>query len=820
MLRKRALPLMLSVVIGVLAGCSGDDAMTGPEAPPSAEEPPAAGAPANGSMVTPSQTADGLSPQARTDSVVPDQYIVILSDLAPSASAAASELARAHGLTVRRTYRNALNGFSAVVPAGRLQALQRHPLVAKVVPNTLLFADDAPLAAATSGVPVLVAAPDPVPTLGLRLRLVADELVVSVADGAEVSVWPNLGSEADAEQADPTKRPTFHEGTGGAFGGHAHVGFNESTDNDEFVEVPAVTPHASATLIAVFSQDDANSHHYGIAALYGNSTNRASFMTRRNRGGADPLSYWGRTNGWKQSGFVVGAGQSHIGVWRVEGSVLADFQVDGAPEGSASMGSDIHAPWDRYLVGSTQPSTNERFDGQVAELLLWGRALSDCERDDVVATLGARYGIPVSVTGGPCVPPAPPSGLVATADGLAIDLVWADGSSDESGFRIERRLGTEGDEAFQQIAQVGADVTNYSNGALSPDTEYCYRVAAFNGSGTSPYSNTSCDTTGPPPPPGVCFDTGSHDSLTNPFDLWHVDVVKAPMNPKWQATQLPGCELTPWLFSIDTGVDSDHPDLNVVEIRNFVTAQPGHSGEDGRGHGSHTSGIAAARDGNGGVVGIAPGASIFGFRVLNDQGQGTTEDAIAAIDEVMARKLAAPSQPIVANMSLGGGANDALDEAVRNAVNAGIVFTISAGNGLLGACFLPGDAANVSPARVGDDEITGSGGSSGDTRRVNGAITVTASNRNDQDINCNFGNPVTVAAPGDGITSTWLDGGYATQSGTSMAAPVVAGAAILYLQDHPNASPAEVEQAIIDLLAAWSTTEQPNASGRVSADGL
>ena len=140
MTRKRALPLMLSVAIGVLTGCSGDDSMTGPEVPPQAEAPPAAGAPANGSVVTPSQTAGGLSPQARTDSVVPDQYIIILSDLAPSASAAASELGRAHGLTVRRTYRNALRGFSAVVPAGRLQALQRHPLVTKVVPNTLLFA--------------------------------------------------------------------------------------------------------------------------------------------------------------------------------------------------------------------------------------------------------------------------------------------------------------------------------------------------------------------------------------------------------------------------------------------------------------------------------------------------------------------------------------------------------------------------------------------------------------------------------------------------------------------------------------------------------
>ena len=171
-------------------------------------------------------------------------------------------------------------------------------------------------------------------------------------------------------------------------------------------------------------------------------------------------------------------------------------------------------------------------------------------------------------------------------------------------------------------------------------------------------------------------------------------------------------------------------------------------------------------------------------------------------------------------MSLGGGVNGALDAAVREAVNAGIVFTISAGNGILGACLLPGDAQGVSPARAGDDNITGNGGSSGDTKRVNGAITVTASNQADVDINCNYGNPVSVAAPGEAIASTWLNGGYATQSGTSMAAPVVAGAAILYLMDHPSASPAEVEGAIVDLLESWTTNEQPNADGRLNVDGL
>ena len=686
--------------------------------------------------------------------------------------------------------------------------------------NTNGTSDYSNTACVTTGT-ISVPPPEEVPGLGLRLRLVADELLGTVGDGGEVSVWPNLGSEADAAQADGTKRPTLHAGSSGLFGGHAHVGFNESTDNDEVLEVAGVVPHGSATVIAVFAQDDAYRHHYGVAGFYGNATDRVSIMTRRYRAGPDRLSYWDRTSGWKESGFVVRAGDPHIGVWRIDGSAQVDFQVDGESEGSAAMSSDIHGGWDRYLVGAPQPATAERFDGQVAELLVWDRVLSDCERDDVVSKLGARYGISVPVTGGLCIPPAAPSGLGAVASGFTgIDLSWLDGSIDEDGFSIERRLGTEGDEAFAEIAQVGPDVESYFNGGLASETEYCYRVAAFNTNGTSDHSNTACATTAQPPPPGSCVDTGGHDTDGGQFDLWHVTKVEADSNPKWQATQVPGCEPTPWLFSLDSGVDSDHPELNVVEIRNFVSAEPGHSGEDGRGHGSHTAGIAAARDGNGGTVGIAPGAPIYGFRVLNDQGAGTTEDAIAAIDEIITRKLASPDQPMVANMSLGGGANEALDVAVREAVSAGVVFTLSAGNGILGLCFLPGDAQNVSPARVGDDDITAAGGSSGDTRRANGAITVTASNQADADINCNYGNPVSVAAPGEDIASTWLNGGYATQTGTSMASPVVAGAAILYLMDHPDASPAEVEQAIIDRLEAWSTNDQPNASGRLSADGL
>ncbi len=168
-------------------------------------------------------------------------------------------------------------------------------------------------------------------------------------------------------------------------------------------------------------------------------------------------------------------------------------------------------------------------------------------------------------------------------------------------------------------------------------------------------------------------------------------------------------------------------------------------------------------------------------------------------------------------MSLGGGVSQSIDQAVRKSVAAGVVYTLSAGNGVFGFCFFPADAQNASPARVGDDDITASGGSSGDTRRVNGAITTTSSGQTDGDVNCNFGNPVTVASPGNGIKSTWLNGGYNTISGTSMAAPHSAGAVILVLQGNPGWTPTQVEQAIVNDLDNWTTNDLPNADGRLDA---
>ncbi len=446
------------------------------------------------SPVTPTvpETASGSAGEAQeAPRVVPGQYLVLFDDDVADPAGLAAGLGQAHGLRLRHVYRHALKGFSAQIPDAAVEALRRNPRVRYVEPNLAYQLESA-----------VQVAPDPV---GLLVHLVASDLAGTLSDGADVAVWPNRGSGPDATQANGNRLPTFHAGGSGLFGGEPHVGFNEETDNDELLEISGVAPKGSLTLIAVYQQDDATSHNYAILGAYGSSSSRAAFQTYRSSG--RKVAYWDSSNGWANSSVALKAGEQHLVVWRVEGSVVTEFFVDGTPKGSKAIGSDI-PPFDRYLIGAAEPSTSARFDGQIAELLVYDRALPRCESDAITASLGARYGIPVSVSGGSCTPPGAPTGLSATAvDHQQIDLAWTDASSDESGFRIERRQGPGG--SWADAGEVAADVATYVDTGLSPETEFCYRVAAFSDGGSSGYSNEACATTGsaPPPPQAVTVPT-------------------------------------------------------------------------------------------------------------------------------------------------------------------------------------------------------------------------------------------------------------------------------------------------------------------------
>jgi subtilisin family serine protease len=253
---------------------------------------------------------------------------------------------------------------------------------------------------------------------------------------------------------------------------------------------------------------------------------------------------------------------------------------------------------------------------------------------------------------------------------------------------------------------------------------------------------------------------------------------------------------------IDTGIDIDHPDLNIYRYvycypknpRNGTCDENDVRADDSNGHGTHVAGIAAARDNNTGVVGVAPGARIWGIRVMQQDGSLTTLEVIAALDYVVANAI----QIEVANMSLGfTGSSSALDTALANTVAAGVTIAVAAGNEAL-------DVSQTSPGGH-PDVITVSALADFDGKPdglLNQGFTYSEADcteNQDDSFACfsNFGSGVDIMAPGTKIKSTNLNGGTAILHGTSMSSPHVAGAAAIYLVSNPGASPATVKAALI-----------------------
>jgi serine protease len=221
------------------------------------------------------------------------------------------------------------------------------------------------------------------------------------------------------------------------------------------------------------------------------------------------------------------------------------------------------------------------------------------------------------------------------------------------------------------------------------------------------------------------------------------------------------------VYVIDTGIRASHTEFGVRVAGGFTAIADGNGTTDCNGHGTHVSGTIG-----GATYGIAKGVTFHPVRVLNCSGSGTTSGVIAGIDWVTANRIL----PAVANMSLGGGASTALDDAVRRSAAAGITYAVAAGNSNADAC-------GSSPARVSQ------------------ALTVGASTSGDvRSSFSNFGTCVDIFAPGSSITSAWITSDTATNtiSGTSMASPHVAGVAALFLADNPGATAADVHAAVVN----------------------
>lgn len=226
---------------------------------------------------------------------------------------------------------------------------------------------------------------------------------------------------------------------------------------------------------------------------------------------------------------------------------------------------------------------------------------------------------------------------------------------------------------------------------------------------------------------------------------------------------------------IDTGIAA-HSDLNIAGhvncvSNNFFRARCSSGGTDGNGHGTHVAGTIGALDNGIGVVGIAPGARLWGVRVLNNSGSGYTNQIIAGIDWVAANSATID----VANMSLGCECTStAQANAISNAISRGVVFVVAAGNS-------DKDASTFSPANHPDVVTVSALADFNGLPGGGGAATCRADEDDTLANFSNFGSLVEIAAPGVCINSTWLNGGYNTISGTSMASPHVAGAAAVII---------------------------------------
>src|SRR5687767_11444130 len=222
-------------------------------------------------------------------------------------------------------------------------------------------------------------------------------------------------------------------------------------------------------------------------------------------------------------------------------------------------------------------------------------------------------------------------------------------------------------------------------------------------------------------------------------------------------------------YIIDTGILTSHTQFGGRAIDGYDAVDGALPAADCNGHGTHVAGTVG-----GSTYGVAKSVTLVAVRVLNCQGSGTNSGVIAGIDWVTGNHAA--GAPAVANMSLGGGASTAIDDAVRRSISDGVTYALASGNSNVDAC-------SSSPARVLE------------------GITVNSSTSTDARSSfSNYGTCTDIFAPGSSITSAWYTSTTATNtiSGTSMATPHVAGAAALYLSTNTSASPATVWAALRD----------------------
>ncbi|GAB7047325.1 S8 family peptidase [Catenuloplanes indicus] len=248
---------------------------------------------------------------------------------------------------------------------------------------------------------------------------------------------------------------------------------------------------------------------------------------------------------------------------------------------------------------------------------------------------------------------------------------------------------------------------------------------------------------------------------------WGIDRIDQRARPLSTTYTYPNTAGNVRAYVLDTGILTTHSQFGGRAVSGYDFVSNDSNATDCNGHGTHVAGTIG-----GSTYGVAKGVQLVAVRVLDCAGSGSTTGVVNGINWVRTNAV----KPAVANMSLGGGASTTLDNAVNSAISAGITFSLAAGNSNANAC-------NSSPARVA------------------AAITVGATTSTDARASySNYGTCLDIFAPGSSITSAWYTSTSATNtiSGTSMAAPHVAGAAALVLSANTSYTPAQVRDYLVN----------------------